>query len=131
MNKLKSFIVLYNGKFIRAYEEPEVDKVIAELEELHKKEVGQLLIEITELKQKNDDSRYNIAVLRKDRSRQKYKRCLAMAMYCHNKREIYERDSYDWELEDDAKDTLRNKANIMRKWRNRWLEIAEKFKVAK
>ena len=58
----------------------------------------------------------------------KYKRCLAMAMYCHNQREIYERDSYDWELEYDAKDTLRNKANIMRKWRKRWLKLAEKFK---
>lgn len=29
---------------------------------------------------------------------------------------------------DDAKDTLRSKAKIMRKWRRRWLEIAEQFK---
>lgn len=29
MRELKSFIVLYNGKFIRAYEESEADKVIA------------------------------------------------------------------------------------------------------
>lgn len=59
----------------------------------------------------------------------KYKRCLAMAKWCYNQREIYERDSYNWELEYDAKDALRNKANIMRKWRKRWLEIAEKFKT--
>ena len=31
MSELKSFIVLYDGKFIRAYEESEADKVIAEL----------------------------------------------------------------------------------------------------
>lgn len=30
MSELKSFIVRYNGKFIRAYEETEADKVIAE-----------------------------------------------------------------------------------------------------
>ena len=29
MSELKSFIVLYDGKFIRAYEESEADKVIA------------------------------------------------------------------------------------------------------
>ena len=29
MSELKSFIVLYDGKFIRAYEEKEADKVIA------------------------------------------------------------------------------------------------------
>lgn len=31
MKELKSFIVLYNGKFIRAYHEAEVDEVIAAL----------------------------------------------------------------------------------------------------
>lgn len=31
MSELKSFIVLYDGKFIRAYEEKGADKVIAEL----------------------------------------------------------------------------------------------------
>ena len=33
MSELKSFIVLYDGKFIRAYEEAEADKVIAEYQE--------------------------------------------------------------------------------------------------
>ena len=50
MSELKSFIVLYDGKFIRAYEEKEADKVIAELEESHKMEVEQLLIQIVGLK---------------------------------------------------------------------------------
>lgn len=62
---------------------------------------------------------------------QKYKQCLAMARWCHNQREIYERDSYNWELEAAAVNSLRNKANIMRKWHKRWQELAEKFKVAK
>lgn len=50
MSELKSFIVLYDGKFIRAYEESEVDKQIKELEESHKMEVEQLLMEIAGLK---------------------------------------------------------------------------------
>ena len=33
MSELKSFIVLYDGKFIRAYEESEADNVIAEYKE--------------------------------------------------------------------------------------------------
>ena len=51
MSELKSFIVLYDGKFIRAYEEKEADKVIADLEESHKMEVEQLLMEIVKLKE--------------------------------------------------------------------------------
>ena len=57
----------------------------------------------------------------------KYKRCLAMVGWCHNQKEIYERDSYDWELEVAAKCSLWNKAKIMRKWHERWLELAEQF----
>ena len=64
-------------------------------------------------------------------ARHKYKRCLAMARWCHNQKEIYERDSYNWELESDAVATLRNKANIMRKWHKRWHELANEFKEAK
>jgi hypothetical protein len=39
------------------YLKSEADKVIAELEESHKKEVGQLLMEIAELKQKLEEER--------------------------------------------------------------------------
>ena len=52
MSELKSFIVRYDGKFIRVYKESEADKVIADLEESHKMEVEQLLMEIVELKDK-------------------------------------------------------------------------------
>ena len=38
MSELKSFIVLYGGKFIRAYKESEADKVIAEKD----KEIAEL-----------------------------------------------------------------------------------------
>lgn len=58
-------------------------------------------------------------------------RCLAMAKWCHNQREIYERDSYDWELDRDAVVSLRNKANIMRRWCKRWLALAEEPTWAK
>lgn len=50
--------------------------------------------------------------------RQKYKRCLAMALYC----EELMREAF-----------LRNPEYIewLDKWRERWLKIAEKFKEAK
>lgn len=54
MSELKSFIVRYNGKFIRAYEEAEADQYIEGLEESHKKEVEQLLMKIGELNHKID-----------------------------------------------------------------------------
>ena len=49
MSELKSFIVRYDGKFIRVYKESEADKVIADLEESHKMEVEQLLMKIAGL----------------------------------------------------------------------------------
>lgn len=105
----------------QVYLKSEADKVIANLKN-----------EIEEQKRLRDmalASVPNVLKVMKIIQHHKYKRCLAMAMWCHNQREIYERDSYDWELEDDAKDSLRNKANIMRKWRKRWLKISEKFKT--
>ena len=108
------------------YDKREADKVIADLEESHKMEVEQLLILNREQANAANRLRDN---MEQTLRRQKKNRCLAMARWCHNQKEIYERDSYNWELEDDAKNTLRNKANIMRKWRKRWLAIAEKFKT--
>lgn len=104
----------------------EADKVIAELKQKINEAQTELELWrdgsiISETHQKElDEKRHS-----------DYKRCLAMAMWCHNQREIYERDSYNWELEDDAVNSLRNKANIMRKWRKRWLKLAENFKEAK
>ena len=102
------------------YSKSEADKVIADLEKK---------LDLYKRGFKEDDkiNAYLYAELR----HQKYKRCLYKAKWCHNQREIYERDSYNWELEKDAVDSLRNKTNIMRKWHKRWLELAEKFKEAK
>ena len=48
---------------------------------------------------------------------QKYKRCLAMAMMCEKRSEIY----FSWS----------KKMDFILKWKLRWLELAEKFKEAK
>lgn len=123
MSELKSFIVLYDGKFIRAYEEKEADKVIAELEESHKMEVEQLLIEIYELKETLKNSRNahkywrkEFLIEYKECLRHKYKRCLAMAKWCRTSARCDEglgafkyRDWY-W------------------KWYKRWLTLADKYK---
>jgi hypothetical protein len=108
------------GTCILVYLKSEADKVIAELKEKFKNSRNSHKYWMKEYLIEYEETRHN-----------KYKRCLAMARWCHNQREIYERDSYNWELEPAAVDSLRNKANIMRKWRKRWLELAEKFKEAK
>jgi len=109
-----SLQVLVNCEF---YLKSEADKVIAEL----KKEKEYAIEHMAEV----------INAQERELRYQKYKRCLAMVRRCHNQKEIYERDSYDWELEDAAKCSLWNKAKIMRKWHEHWLELAEKFKEAK
>ena len=130
MSELKSFIVLYDGKFIRAYEEKGADKVIAELEESHKKEVGQLLIEIAEQKNKINEAQTELELWRDgsiiSEAHQKeldgkqhsdYKRCLAMAKLCQWKMGVF---IYKEE-----------KSNFYQRWHKRWSMLAEKFKEAK
>ena len=124
----------------------EKDKEISDLEESHKKEVGQLLIEIAELKaqkaQAEDDCAYwkmregnavnamheteeACMCLTKSERHHKYKRCLAMAAMCKAR--------YD---EEDAKvngrgaswDYISDEMKYWERWRDRWLELAEKFK---
>jgi hypothetical protein len=122
-------------------------------EESHKKEVGQLLIEIAELKaqkaQAEDDCAYwkmnegNAAnamhetekyamQLYKEAQHHKYKRCLAMAEWCRMHDEFMQLESERLGL---PQSTLfleyRRKSMWWNKWRNRWLELAEKFKEAK
>ena len=107
----------------QVYLKSEADKVIADLEESHKMEVEQLLIEIEELKETLKNSRNARKYWRKEYlieykecCYQKYKRCLAMAKWCRTSAQCDEslgafkyRDWY-W------------------KWFKRWLELAEKFK---
>ncbi len=62
----------------------------------------------------------DLAMMAKDVAYQKYKRCLAMAWWCDA--ELYAYPSFGTESP---------KEKWWRKWRNRWLAIAEKFKEAK
>lgn len=57
---------------------------------------------------------------------QKYKRCLAMAMWCETKFAYYlaSCDRYDNKY-------VNKKAGHFYKWKYKWLELAEKFKEAK
>lgn len=109
------------------YLKSEADKVIAELEESHKKEVEQLLIEIVELKETLKNSRNARKYWRKEYlieykkcCHQKYKRCLAMAEWC-------EAENYTacWYHENSER------CEWTEKWHKRWLELAEKFKPNK
>ncbi len=92
------------------YRKDEADKVIAELEESHKKEVEQLLILNRE--QANAANRLRDSMEQTIR-RQKYKRCLAMAVICFNRAER----ANCWKEEVKS-----------RKRFEKWLELAQKFK---
>ena len=103
MSELKSFIVLYDGKFIRAYEEKETDKAIAELEE--RIADGDRDFEIV-----NHQNEKLLKIV----CNHKYKRCLAMAKLCHWKMGVF---IYKEE-----------KNEFYYRWYKRWLKIAEQFK---
>ena len=125
------------------YLKSDADKVIVDLEESHKMEVEQLLMEIAELKaqkaQAEDDCAYwkmsegNSAnamheteeyamQLYKEARHQKYKRCLAMAWWCASRSLAWYYDPADEEL---------HKSDFYDKWKLRWRELAEKFKEGK
>ena len=111
----------WHNEYTEFYIKSEADKVIADLEESHKKEVGQLLMEIVELKETLNNSRNARKYWRKEYLieykeclHQKYKRCLAMAKLCHWKMGVF---IYKEE-----------KSNFYHRWHKRWLAIAEKFK---
>lgn len=71
------------GTGILVYLKSEADKVIAELEESHKKEVGQLLIEITKLKAdyKEACDRLQTANLIKDEQKAKADKLISCLKY--------------------------------------------------
>ena len=128
------------------YLKSEADKVIADLEESHNKEVGQLLIEIVKLKSEierleilcadyihdcdnlaisNEQAKRAARTLLKKMNHHKHKRCLAMAKWCSDVRELM----HKLPVTDVDADRIRMKqCKWCRKWRERWLAIAEKFK---
>lgn len=112
------------------YDKSEADKFIADLEESHKKEVGQLLMEIAELKKEKEYVIDHAADVINGQERElrnhKYKRCLAMARY------------YDEEVRDSIEymrhcgggyDAYVNAyIEKMKKRLDKWRSLADKFK---
>ena len=106
-----------NHDLAKVYLRTEVDHYIEELEEKHKKEVEQLLILNRE--QANAANRLRDSTEQALRHH-KYKRCLAMAMWCDSENYIA-----CWYHENSER------CEWTEKWNNRWLELAEQFKEAK
>ena len=121
------------------YLKSESDKVIAKLEESHKKEVEQLLIETKRLENLCASYRHdcdNFAIREANALKeigrdnrvirhQKYKRCLAMAKMCDEVMMSCELRGYT------VHRIWANKHEWAMRWKYRWLELAEKFKEAK
>lgn len=114
---------LRHNEYDEFYLKYEADKVIADLEESHKMEVEQLLMEIVGLKAdyKEACGRLQTANLIKDEQlaaarHHKYKRCLAMASYWV---------AVSYQCVDD-----KHRQSAERHHR-KWLELANKFKEAK
>mgnify|MGYP006974349641 CR=1 FL=1 len=107
---------LRHNEYDEFYLKYEADKVIAELEESHKKEVEQLLILNRE--QANGANRLRDS-MEQVIHRQKYKRCMAMARWCRTSAQC-----------DKVLGVFKYR-DWYRKWSKRWLELAKKFKEAK
>ena len=108
---------LCNTLYYRKYE---ADKVIADLEESHKKEVKELLCLIRD-KDKNFYRAFDSE--EKELRHNKFKRCLAMARIAQD----------DWHLHNSFyamghQEFEKRKCEFYEKWRQRWLKIAEQFK---
>ncbi len=98
---------------------------------------------IAELKQKLEDAKataYAESVdagmenirLKRELRHHKFKRGLAMAMWCKSKSEIYNEFAADAaEYMPSYEARFRRKAVHYEKWHKRWLKIAEQFKEAK
>ena len=112
-------------KVYLVYRKSEADKVIAELEENHKKEVGQLLILNRE--QVNAANRLRDSMEQALRH-QKYKRCLDNAERCRLEQERIELIENQDITDDDFNKLVKG---FYKKWRERWLKIAEQLKEAK
>lgn len=120
------------------YAKSDADKAIADLEENHKKEVGQLLIEIAELKKEKEYVIEHTADVINGQERElrhsKYKKCLAMAKWCEVMALFYG-NNIPKVLNNDITDSHRQKVFCQlkhyKKWHTHWLQLAEKFKEYK
>lgn len=130
MSELKAFEVTRKALFGRTctekvYLKSEADKVIADLEESHKKEVSQLLILNRE--QANTANRLRDSTEQVIRH-QKYKLCLAMAEWCNSE---MGRETFACFRPRSTKEVWREEHKYWAKWRKIWLNLAKKFKEAK
>lgn len=122
MSELQPVIIQSDGDYVRCslgelYLKEEVDKVIAELEESHKTEVKELLHLIRD-KENNFNRAFDSE--EKEIRYHKYKRCLAMARWC---------ESNNISLYSVVENNLwKYTSNYWLRWRNKWLELAEKLK---
>jgi len=147
--EMEDYVGYDNDTPTEMYDKSEADKVIADLEESHKKEVGQLLIEIAEQKSEIErleilcaDYRHdcdNLAIsneqvkrvastLLKKMNHNKYKRCLAMARWCE---EAYNRECGLNPEEMTNKEFYKQQTEFWYRWNSKWIKIAEQFKEAK
>lgn len=124
----------WHNEYTEFYLKSEADKVIADLEESHKMEVEQLLMEIVKLKAdyKEACGRLQTANLIKDEQlaatrHSNHKRCLAMARLCgktvdhlNSEGYIYEKENHTKELTDCIRGT-----EFYDKWYHRWLALTE------
>ena len=120
------------NEYAEFYLKYEADKVLADLEESHKMEVEQLLMEIVKLKgdYKEACGRLQTANLIKDEQlaaarHQKCKRCLAMAKWC---------EAEMWKIRNTplcemfAHEVWQHDDEFWQRWHSRWLDLAYKFK---
>jgi hypothetical protein len=114
------------------YLKPEADKVIAEkdktIAELKDKAIQYKVLDKEHCRDLNTQERF----FAKQIAHNKYKRCVAMARWCKIQDEFMQLESERLGL---PQSTLfleyRRKSMWWNKWRNRWHELAEKFKEAK
>lgn len=109
------------------YTRIDADAVIVELKEKHKTEVKELLCLIRD-KENNFNRAFDSE--EKEIRHHKYKRCLDNAWWCKKLSNVYALNASThrgWKIAG----YYDEKAELYRKWRKRWLELAEKFKEAK
>jgi len=119
MSKLKTYDTIMtpsdDGPWVL---KSEADRVIAELED---KALQYKVLDKEHCRDLNTQERF----FAKQIAYNKYKRCLAMARWCSERVARIEKDYAFWRH---GKDYA---SNFYKRWKKRWLELAEKFKEAK
>lgn len=134
MKKLEKKVHNDGSGLTWGYDKREADKVIAELVESHKKEVGQLLIELAELKKEKEyvieHTAEVINAQEREIQRQKYKRYIDIAEWCACKSEYLDQYSRHTDYIPNI-EKYKRKRNHYADRCNKLLLLAEKFKEAK